>query len=141
MGQRIDQFCENLRIKLTNIDDNMVALKANLDSNARNAEQDVRNRLIELNRHIDENRAKVAGAQAEIKKWAEERKAATSEKIAHWKAKLEVARLQTRAEAAEAYANAATIVAMAAIDSAEQASLEAWMARKDAESAQGERAA
>jgi len=133
MGQRIDQFCENLRIKLTTVDDNVGALKANIDSNARNAEQVVRNRLTELNRQIDDNRAKVAAAQAEIKKWAEERKAATSEKIKDWKAKLEVAKLQTRVEAAEVYANAATTVALAAIDSAEQASLEAWMARKDAE--------
>ena len=28
MGERIDQFCENLRIKLTSIDNNMEALKA-----------------------------------------------------------------------------------------------------------------
>ena len=141
MGQRIDQFCENLRIKLTTVDNNMAVLKSNMDSNARTAEQDVRNRLAELSRHADENRAKVAAAQAEIKKWAEERKTATSERIADWKAKLETAALQTRAAAAEAYANAATTVAIAAIDSAEQASLEAWMAWKDAESARGERAA
>jgi hypothetical protein len=71
---------------------------------------------------------------------ADERKAATNEKIAQWKAKLEKAKLQSRADNAERYAAAAAIVAMAALDAAEQASLEAWLARKDADSAQGKAA-
>jgi hypothetical protein len=44
------------------------------------------------------------------------------------------------ADNAERYAAAAAIVAMAALDAAEQASLEAWLARKDADSAQGKAA-
>lgn len=141
MGKRIDQFCDNLRTKLTSTDKHLASLKADIESNARTAERDVRNRLMAVNRHIDQNRAKVAAAQADIKKWAEERKAATNEKIVDWKAKRETARLQSRAEAAEAYADAAAVVAIAAIDDAEQASLEAWVARKDAESPLGAKAA
>jgi len=38
MGERIDQFCENLRIKLTSIDENLEALKAKVDGKARTAE-------------------------------------------------------------------------------------------------------
>ena len=38
MSERIDQFCEVLRVKLTSIDDNMRALKAKIDSKARTAE-------------------------------------------------------------------------------------------------------
>jgi polyphosphate kinase 2 (PPK2 family) len=34
MGERIDQFCENLRIKLTSIDNNTQELKAKIDSKA-----------------------------------------------------------------------------------------------------------
>jgi hypothetical protein len=43
--------------------------------------------------------------------------------------------LNTRAERAEAYAEAAVFVALASIDEAEQAMLEAALARKDAEGA------
>ena len=32
MSERIDQFCENLRIKLTSIDKKMQQLKAKIDS-------------------------------------------------------------------------------------------------------------
>ena len=45
MGERIDQFCENLRIKLKSIDNNMQELKAKIDSKAQTAEQEVRTQL------------------------------------------------------------------------------------------------
>ncbi len=141
MGERIDQFCENLRIKLTSIDNNIQALKAKIDGKAQTAEQDVRRHLDGVKNRIEQDRAKVTAAQADIKKWAEDRKATTSEKIAEWKTKREMAKLQSRADSAERYAAAAAIVASAALDEAEQASLEAWLARKDADSAQSMKAA
>ena len=141
MNERIDQFCENLRVKLTSIDDDMRALKAKIDSRERTVEQDVQIRLDSVKKRIGQDRTKLETAQADIKKWAEERKGATDEKIAEWKAKLEMAKLKGRAEAAERYAAGAAVVALAAVDEAEQASLEAWLARKDADSAQSTKAA
>ena len=35
MNERIDQFCESLRVKLTSIDDDMRALKTKIDSKER----------------------------------------------------------------------------------------------------------
>lgn len=140
MGERIDQFCENLRIKLTGIDDTMQSLKAKIDSKAQAAEQDIRSHLDGVKKRIDQDRTKLAAAQADIKKWAEERKATTSEKIAEWKTKRELAMLQSRADSAERYAAGAAVVALAAVDEAEQASLEAWLARKDADDARAKAA-
>jgi hypothetical protein len=141
MSEHIDQFCENLRIKLTNIDNNMESLKSKIDSKARTAEQDVRRHLDGVKKHIEQDRGNVATAQADIKKWIEERKATASEKVAELKAKRETAQLQNRANSAERYAAGAAVVALAAIDEAERASLEAWLARKDAENTQGTKAA
>ena len=141
MGERIDQFCENLRVKLTGIDNNMVSLKAKIDGKAQTAEQDVRSHLDGVKRRMEQDRAKLAAAQADIKKWADERRATADAKIAEWKTKKEIAKLKGRAEGAERYAAAAAVVALAAIDEAEQASLEAWLARRDADSAQGTKAA
>jgi hypothetical protein len=126
MNERIDQFCKNLRVKLSNIDNNMQALKAKIDSKAQTTEQEIRTHLDAVKKRVDQERPKVAAAQADIKKWVEERKATTNQKIAEWKAKSEKARLKSWADFA---------------DEAEQASLEAWLARKDAESAQGTKAA
>ena len=141
MSEHIDQFCEKLRIKLTNIDNNMESLKSKIDSKARTAEQDVRRHLDGVKKRIEQDRGDVAAAQADIKKWIEERKATASEKVAELKAKRETAQLQNRANSAERYAAGAAVVALAAIDEAERASLEAWLARKDAENAQGTKAA
>ncbi len=82
MSERIDQFCENLRGKLTSIDNNMQALKAKIDSRAQTAEQEVRTRLDAVKKRVDQERPKVAAAQADIKKWLEERKATTNQKVA-----------------------------------------------------------
>ncbi len=141
MSERIDQFCENLRVKLTGIENNMQALRTKIDSRAQTAEQEVRTRLDAVKQRIDQQRPKVAAAQADIKKWIEERKATTNQKIAEWKSKSEKASLNRWADFAESYAGAASAVALAAVDEAEQASLEAWLARKDADSAQATKAA
>ena len=67
-----------------------------------------------------------------MKNWADEQKAATSEKIAEWKTKHETAKLQRRAEVAERFADATIDLAAAALDEAEHALLQAWAARIDA---------
>jgi len=136
MGQRIDQFCEDLRLKLTNIDSGLGGLKAKIDGKAQNAEQDVRSHLEKVQKRIDQDRSKVSAAQVEVKDWAEARKVETRDKIAEWKTKRETSKLQNRADKSEQYAAAAITIATAAVDDAERASFEAWLARQDADSAQ-----
>ncbi len=133
MGQRIDQFCEDLRSKLTVIDSGLDGLKSKIGGKAQNAEQDVRSHLQRVQTRIEQNRAKVSAAQTRVKDWADEKKAATRDRIADWKAKRETSKLQNRADDAEQYAAATIDVAVAALDEAEQASLEAWLARADAD--------
>jgi hypothetical protein len=135
MSQRIDQFNESLRLKLANVDSNINALKVRIDGKARNAELDVQNHLDAVDKAIEQGRGKVAAAQAEIKKWAEQQKAVGHEKIAEWKAKRDIGKLKVRADLAESYAAAAIDVAVASVDEAERAALEAWLARADADRA------
>lgn len=141
MSDRIDQFCENLRLKLTGIESTMETLKSNIDSATTTAEQDVRKHLEVVKRRVEQDRGKLEAARETLKKWAVERKAVSDEMIAEWKRKLEKAKLQSRAGNAERYAAAAAALAAAAVDEAEQAALEAWLARKDAETPQSTRAA
>jgi hypothetical protein len=141
MSERIDQFCENLRIKLTSIDNNMQELKAKIDNKAQTAEREVRTQLETVKKRIEQDRTKLETAQADIKKWVDDLKAASNEKIVEWKDKREKAKLQSRAENAERYAVAAAVIALAAVDEAEQAALEAWLAHKDADTADETKAA
>ena len=89
MSERIDQFCENLRIKLTSIDKKMQQLKAKIDSKAQTAEREVRTQLETVKKRIEQDRTKLETAQADVKKWVDEFKLASNEKIAEWKAKRE----------------------------------------------------
>ncbi|MGP8266160.1 MAG: hypothetical protein ACLQOQ_09235 [Beijerinckiaceae bacterium] len=132
MPKRIDKFGEALRLKLTNIETGLSSLKSTIDAKAQHAEKDVRDHLGAVNKRIEQERAKVTAAQAEVKTWVDEQKAATSEKIAEWKTKRETAKLQHRAESTEHYAEATIVLAAAALDEAEHAVLQAWAARLDA---------
>ena len=140
MAQRIDRFCENLRVKLTSVDSGLHSLKTKIEGKAQHAEQEARSHLAKVQKHIEQNREKVSASQAEVKEWVEARKTATADKIADWKAKHETSKLQNRADRAERYAAATVDVAMAAVDEAEEAALEAWLAREDADSAQAKKA-
>jgi hypothetical protein len=136
MGQHIDQFCEELRVKLARIDDGLDDLKTKINGKAEGAEQVVRNHLDEVEKRIDGGRAKIETAQSEVKNWVDERKTVTRDKVAEWKTKRETNKLHNRADRAERYAAAASEIAGAAVDEAERAALEAWLARQDAISAQ-----
>ena len=136
MGARIDQFSEDLRQKLTIADSGLDGLKAKIDGKAAHVEQDVQSHLDRVQKRVEQGRAKVAAAQADIKQWADGKKAATSDKVGEWKAKREQSKLQGRADSAERYAAAASAVAVAALDEAEEAALEAWLAQRDANAAQ-----
>jgi hypothetical protein len=122
-------------------DSGLEGLKAKIQGKATHVEQDVQSHLDRVHKRIEQGRAKVSAAQADMKNWAEQRKAVTSDKIAEWKSKWETGKLQSRADNAERYAAAAIDVAVAVVDEAEQASLEAWLARQDADTAQAKQAA
>jgi len=141
MGQRIDQLCEDLRIKLWDIDIAFNSLKAKIEGGAEDAEEAVRDNLAQVRERIESERAKIAAAQIKVKDWVESREIATTDKIAERNAKRERHRLQKRAEHAEAYAAASIDVALAAVDEAERASLEAWLARTDLDSARNDKMA
>jgi hypothetical protein len=139
MGQQINQLYQNLRVKLANTKSHIDSLNAKMEAKAQHAEQEVRDEFDKLQKRIEQDRTKVKAAQAEVKNWVDARKSATAAKIAEWKAKHETSRLQNRADSAERYAAASIDVALAAIDDAEQAAIEAWIARQDASAAQAGR--
>ena len=138
MSERIDQACENLRVKLNQVDERLDELKSKIKGDAESAQKELRIRAEKLERRIDENRNQLASAKAEAKGWLDERKSAAREKIADWKAKREIDKLENRAAEAESYAEAAVAIAAAALDDAEHATIEAIVARYDADAAGGE---
>jgi hypothetical protein len=119
----------------------MELLKTKIGSSATTAEHEVRKHLGVVKRRVDQERGKLEFAHDDLRKWALERRAISDEVIDDWKGKLEKGKLQSRAIKAEHYAVAAAALAVAAVDEAEQAALEAWLARKDAEPVRSTKAA
>ena len=138
-SQQADRLYENLRTKLANAQSHLDSLKAQMEAKAQHADQEVRSRLDQLQTRTEQDRAKISAAQSEVKDWLEARKNETAAKVAEWEAKRETRQLQNRADGAERYAAASIDVALGAVDDAEQATLEAWLARQAANSAQARR--
>ncbi len=140
-SQQLDRFSESLKTKLAEANSRLDNLKAKIESKAQHADDEVRARLDQLQKRIEQDRAKVEAAQVEVKAWIEARKDETAEKIAEWKSKFEINALENRAARAERYAAATADAALAAIDEAEWAALEAWLARRDVIIAKAKQAA
>ncbi|WP_137152092.1 hypothetical protein [Devosia sp. FKR38] len=137
MGQRIDQFCEDLRLKLTAIDDGVTALKANVQEHNSELVQHVRDRRDALDARIKERHQHIVDANHRAMAWGESRKLETQAQIDAWKQSREIDKLERRAQSAEAYASDIAEIALAAVDEAESAALDAWLARLDADLAAG----
>lgn len=140
MSTQIDKFCEDLRTNMTMIDDNLRVVKAKALGKADEAERAVRQQMDSLQKKIDGAKAAVEAAKPKINRWVEEKKTTAQSKIADWKAKGDQKSLQLRADMADAYANATSVIASSAVDEAAKAALEALLARFDAEASKLKRA-
>ncbi|PNB52859.1 hypothetical protein C1X77_27020, partial [Pseudomonas sp. GW531-E2] len=65
MGHKIDQFCEDLRQKLTSIDTDLGSVKSKIEGSVQGVEEEARKHLETVERRIEADRAKVAAAKTE----------------------------------------------------------------------------
>jgi hypothetical protein len=136
MSARVDKFCDGLRNRLNTIESRVESFKANVQALPTKVEKAVQEQIGEARAKLQAQKERIEKARADLKAWAEHKKAATQATIREWKAKGEAKRLSARADLAEGYAEAAAVVALASIDEAEEAMLEAALARMDADAAQ-----
>jgi hypothetical protein len=136
MNEKIDSFSKELRTKVDGVDKRLKDLKAHAKDATEKAKVEAKAQLAALDNRAKDHRAKVQSAEAKTKAWIEEKKTATGEKIAGWKAQHDVKRLAAHANSAEHYAVASMELAAAAVDEAERAAVEAVVSRMDADAAQ-----
>jgi hypothetical protein len=136
MSERVDKFCDGLREHLNAIEARVESFKADVQALPGKAEKALEDKAGEVRAKLQAQKQRVEKTRADLKAWAEQKKAETQASIREWKAKHEVKKLNARAERAEAYAEAVVIHALASIDEAEEAILDAVAARKDADAAQ-----
>ncbi len=137
MGQRIDDFCEDLRLKLTSIDDGVKSIRTSVQQHNADVAQHVRDRRDAVDARVKSHRQNIADANHRVMAWGENKKLETQSQIDAWKQNREIDKLERRAQSAEDYAIDVAAIAMAAVDEAESAALDAWLARLDADLAAG----
>jgi len=136
MGPHIDEFCGEICLKLVDIDEELRYLKITIREKARHAEPVVRSQLDKVMKRIACNQSKVAAARAQVEHWITDKA-----KDALFRNE-EIPEDRTgnlgRAAEADRYAVACIDLAIAAVDEAERAALEAWLVREDANSSRCE---
>ncbi len=131
-----NKFCNELRVKIDEADKHLKDLKASAKNAGQKAKDDAKAHLIELENKAKAQQAQIKASEAKAKAWIEEKKTVTSEKIAEWKAQRQVKKLADYADSAGGYAHVARDIAAAAVDEAARATVEALVARNDADAAQ-----
>jgi hypothetical protein len=133
--RNLDQFSAAVRARLANIDKGLKSLKTRVNGDAKLAETEARNLLAKVSADAEADRPKLAAAEAQMTEWVQVQRTATTQRVAEWKASRDFGKLRARAAQAERYAAAARDVAVAALNGAHQAALEAYLANKDASTA------
>jgi hypothetical protein len=135
MSQRVDKFCDGLRDRLNAMAAQVESVKVDIQALPGKAERALQEKVGEVRARLHGQKQRVEKARADLKVWAEEKQTETQATVRAWNATRESKTLNGRAERAEAYAEAAVIHALASIDEAEEAILDAVAARKDADAA------
>ncbi len=136
MGQKIDQFCTDLNKDLTQADNRLQHLKAQLETANQESRDAIQAKLDEAKSSLEHQKQNAKDREHQIKSYLEEKKAEAQHDIADWKKRREIKKLEKRAERREEYAGNTVLIAMAAIDEAHVALLEALDARLDADEAE-----
>jgi hypothetical protein len=137
MGPHIDAFCGDICLKLVDIDEELRYLKITIREKARHAAPEVRSQLERVMKRIASNQPRVAAARAQVDQWIKDR-AKDALRFRNDEIPEDRNRQLKWAAEADRYATACIDLAIAAVDEAERAALEAWLVREDANSSRYE---
>jgi hypothetical protein len=137
MSTKIDNFTQQLHDNLEAVEDRAKSLKKIIQSAPKKTEVEIQSKLDEAKIKLDAKREEFNGYRAKLKAQFEEKEAEIKSNIEAWRAGREVKKLEHRAGKAEDYAATSTLLAMATMEEAEEATLAAIAARRDVETAEG----
>jgi hypothetical protein len=133
VSEHIGNFCDQLRTKLDAADKRLKDMQMGLRGAGDKAKNDAKAHLASLENKVKQQKATVQAQESSMKAWLQEKKTITNDKVAEWKAQRQVKKLASRADSAETYAAFVIQIAIAAIDEAESAVVDALIARADAD--------
>jgi hypothetical protein len=136
MTAQIDQFCDKLKNRLDVMAQRIQSTKSQIEGLPDKGEKAVRRLLDNIHSNVESRKRHVDQVLANLRARTQQNVAETKEEVSRWKQQRNVQKLNSRADHAEAYAADAIDFAIAGIEQAEYAALEAVGARLDADAAQ-----
>lgn len=137
MSAQVDEFCDKLRDRLNTVEERLRAFETDVQAFPNQAEKSLRDKLDEARTKLEAQKERIEETRAKFKVRIHQMMTENRQAVSEWKAKGQTRRLNARADFAEAHAVDAIALALASIDEAEQAILEAVVARRDADATQG----
>jgi hypothetical protein len=135
MSVAIDNFTKQLHDNLEMLEDRATQLRASIQAAPQKTQAEIQLKLDEVKANLDTKKHEFDGYRAKLKTQFEERESEVKATVDEWKENRQAKKLEGRASRAEDYATTATFLAMAMMEEAEKATLEAMSARLDAQSA------
>ncbi|MDJ0941801.1 MAG: hypothetical protein QNJ00_18700 [Woeseiaceae bacterium] len=135
VNDKLDAFRAKLNGHLAAASERLDEVKTDIEAAADATGDKLEEKGEQLKARFDADKAKIAEARENAEAWLDSKKQDSEDAIAQWKHDREVEKLEKRAEKAEDNAAASIVIAVAAIDEAQLAVLEAIGARLLAEDA------
>jgi len=135
MSEKIDQFTDDLHVRLTEVDDRIKSFRASVDSAKAKGKADLQAKRDKARADFESRKREAEQAQARVKTMIEEKRAETAADVEAWKQGREVNKLERRAQRAEDYAATQAWFALVAVEDAEYAMLDAVVTRIEADEA------
>jgi hypothetical protein len=137
MSTAIDNFTKQLHDNLEAVEDRAKSLKESVQSAPKKTQAEIEAKLDAAKTQLDGKKQEFDEYRAKLKTQFDEKESEVKSHVEEWKVNRKVKKLEHRADKAESYANTAIFLAMATMEEAEKATLEAIAARRDAETAAG----
>jgi hypothetical protein len=128
-------FTQQLHDNLEAVEDRAKSLKNIIQSLPKKTEVEIQSKLDEAKTKLEVKREEFNGYRAKIETQLKEKESEVKTQIEEWKLGREAKKLEHRAGQAEDYASTVTLLAMATLEEAEEATLAAIAARREAEAA------
>jgi hypothetical protein len=137
MSVTIDNFTKQLHDNLEMLEDRATKMKATMQAAPQKTQVEIELRLNEVKANLADKKHEFDEYRAKLKTQFDERESEVKLTVDEWKASRQVKKLEHRAEKSEEYATTTTYLAMAMMEEAEKATLEAISARLDSTLAVG----
>jgi transcriptional regulator CtsR len=133
MSTTIEKFAKQLHDNLEMVEERVKSLRDNIQSVPRQPHIEIQSKLDQAKANLSNKKREFEGYRAKLQIQFEEKESELNSNIEEWKSWREISQMEIHADNAENYAAKATYLAIATMEEAEKAILEAITARLDAE--------